>query len=705
MQRHIMRAPVPCRHQPHDCSHGRPGGSHRRYSSEDHRPAGPAQPLGSWLDGFPHLQPDRDAIKVLKNADALPASSNLRLSTEEAFGRAHQAIEHYRRTKVACLVPSRRHLYPKQRLPFMVFDQLDRELFRSVLKGNVHLRWQADMPSGIYATTCHADPPTMRRITIILSEVLATAPRVNILGALVHQMMHAYFLQCCGYQAQEGGSGGHDLCHGPEFRALFLTISHRCTLDGHQSTAHLANPLPVPPAPRPRARKRESRHQSWSNCYAPVAPMRRAEKIEDQNWRHMAIAKIRSLEDKPPSLPIPQPDISRVLEIMFPVRNEASSTVPDLSIAKPRSPRPSEPMFYFIDPDKWTFLPPQPRSQFPLPTESYVELHFGSRVFPLARDRIAPHLPSLAQSSCFMNNRILVLPAWSDSTDLVILYIFLLRTASSSLATTRPDPAQFPVIGAHMPQYSAVVKAHVSVLHLALRLEFKPLALYAFDVLHSLRSMHENPIAVLDRIYHPPEPIPQIPGLREWTKTWLALRIPHDDGWNEYAARYPTNLDVIKEHPDWKAAYVTLREKGTVLVTDLDAVEAELAKSPAPLSYDKPPQRPPPPPPTRSPWIFTVPPSAQQPTFGQDPTSTFFLSGSRISRPADEKKWEDWDRTNGSEEREAQNRSEEEQWRKITEEDARQKCKDEEREKRKDSDEKIYRVVQMLRDANFVLGT
>ncbi|MCJ1426163.1 hypothetical protein MMC29_004065 [Sticta canariensis] len=718
MQRHIMRAPVPCRHHPHGCSHGRPGGSYRRYGNEDFRPAGPTQPLGSWLDGLPYPQPDQDSIEVLKNADALPARSNLRLSTEEAFGRAHQAIEHYRRTKVACLAPSQRHLYLTRRLPFMVFDQLDRELFRSVLKGNVHLKWTANMPGGIYAATCHADPPKRPRITIFLSEVLAEAPRVHILCTLVHQMMHAYFLQCCGYQAREGGSGGHDLCHGSEFRALLVTISHRCSLDGHQATAYLTNPLPIPPTSRPRARKRGSQHQSWSNCYASVPPMHTAEKVDDQNWRNMAIAKMRSLDDEPQSLPTPQSDISRVLEIMLPVRNEAPPAVPDFAIAKPRSPRRSEPNFYFIDPDKLTFLPPQPRSQFPFPEESYVELHFGSQVFPLARDRIASHLPWLAQSSCFVNNRFLVLPAWSDSTDLVILYIFLLRTPSSSSPTPRSDSAQFPVIGAHTPQFSAVVKAHVSVFHLALALEFKPLAVYAFNVLHSLRYTHENPIAVLERIYHPPESIPQIPGLREWTKSWLALRIPHDDGWEDYAARYPTNFDVIKEHPDWKAAYVALREKGTVLVTDLDAVEAEIAKSQAPPLYDEHPHSPPS---THHPWMFTVLPSTRQPTSGQDPTSAFFPPGSHhhwhdmlagISQQADEKKREDGDRTNRSDERaernwsEERNRSEKEQRRKRREEDARQKRKDEEERKiRKDTDEQIYRVVQMLRDANFVLGT
>lgn len=569
---------MPCRHHPRGCSHGRPSDSHKRCGSEDHCSNGSNQALGSWLDGLPHPGPDRESICVLKNEAAQPACSNLHLSTEEAFGRAHHAIEDYRRHKVACLAPGKRNMYPARQLPFMVFDQLDRELFRSVLKGNVHLRWSVHLPHGIYATTYKADPRNWPRITIVLSELLSEAPRVEILCTLVHQMMHAYFLQCCGYKAHDGRTGGHDLCHGPEFQALLLTISHRCSLHGRQFTSYLASPLPIPPNSRRMSSRRESPRAIYSICYASVSPMRGVDRIADRDWRNMAIAKVRSLEDKPQTLPIQQSDVSRALNIMFLPGDDAPSAMRNfLILAKPRGPRPSDPNFYFIDPATKTILPPQPRSQYQDPPESYIELHFRSHAFPLSRDAIAPHLPKLEKSPCFTNKRILILPAWSDPTDLVILYAFLC-TQSVSSPTKSSDLSELPIIGSHDPKFGAVVKPYVSVLHLALVLKFHPLIIYAFNALYSLPYTLENPIAVLESIYHPPESMTQVPALREWTKEWLALPIPYADGWEDYAAKYPTNLSVVKDHPDWKSGYVTLREKGTVLVTDLDAVEAKIAK-------------------------------------------------------------------------------------------------------------------------------
>lgn len=709
-----MRAPVPFRHHPRGCSHGRPSGSHKRHGGEDHRFNGSTQPLGSWLDGLPHPEPDPESIWVLKNEAAQPACSNLHLSTEEAFGWAHQAIQDYRRSKFVCLAPGKRNMYPARKLPFMVFDQLDRELFRSVLKGNVHLKWSVHLPDGIYAKTFKADPKKGSRITIVLSELLSEAPRVEILCTLVHQMMHAYFLQCCGYKTHDGGAGGHDLCHGPEFRALLLTIGHRCSLNGRQLTSDLS-PLPVPPNFR---RRRESPRASCRSCYAFVSPIRGVNSIGDRNWRDMAIAKVRSLEDKPQTLPIKQSEVSRALNIMPPAGNDAPSAMPNFFIpAKPSSPRPSDPYFYFIDLATKTMLPALPRSQYPFPPESYIELHFGPHAYPLSRDDIAPHLPRLEKSPCFTNKRILVLPAWSDWTEFVIFYAFLCKQSSSSPAKSS-DRSELPIIGSHDPKFIAVVKSYVSVLHLARVLKFHPLIIYAFNALYSLRYTHENPIAVLESIYHPPESIPQVLELREWTKEWLALPIPYANGWEDYAAKYPTNLSVVKDHPDWKSAYVALREKGTVLVTDLDAVEAKIAKQQASASTHQQNQ----PRALAHDWRFPVlPPTPKEPNHRpishQDPNSNWFpfwhdMHTSEYVEQERKKRKEEkckkildevqaWSKS--AEEKRIQRQEEEAQKRKEKEERRR---KEEERRKDDDDDDDDDAeslLLQLLRDGNFVL--
>lgn len=685
------------RYPPRGYLHDRPGGLQRRYGIGDHRLAVPTQHLGSWLDGHSHPEPDPHSILLLKDADAQPACSNLHLSTEEAFGRAFQAIEKYQRTRFVCLAPGKRHIYPTHKLPFLVFDQLDREIFRSVLKGNVHLRWSAELPNGIYATTRKPDPGDIPRITIFLSKFLAEAGRVDIFCTLVHQMIHAYFLQCCGYQTQDGRGRGHDLCHGPEFRALLVTIGNRWFIEGHRSTSRLANPLPTPSDVRPMLRRRGSPRASWSNCYATVSlVLRGVGKTDDRNWRNLAITKVRSLEDKTQPLPIQQLDVPRALERLFPIRDGTPPFIFDLPMpVKPRSPGPLEPNFFFIDPETSSILPPRPRSQYPLPPEFYIELHFKSSVFPLARGLIAPHLPGLAQSPCFTDERILTLPTWSDLRDLVLLYAFLCTPSNSSLAT-RSDPAQFPIIGTYNPKSSAMVKSHVSVYHLALAMEFIPLVIHAVDMLKSLRCTHENPIAVLENIYHPPGFIPQISMLRDWTKSWLALRIPHDEGWEDYAAEYPTNLSVVKDHPDWKTAYVTLREKGTVLVTDLDAVEAEIAKSQEATYEESNGQPIPRQHPSSAPFPFYLPalPSGSGPTPAHDWHD--MAAGKDIQ--AEEKMWEErkWreilyeearNKIDGENRRKEKN---EQAWKQVEEEDRRKRKDDEAQKKIEEAQKQIH---------------
>ncbi|MCJ1461956.1 hypothetical protein MMC07_000556 [Pseudocyphellaria aurata] len=618
-----MRSPAFCQHHPYGCPHGRFDRSYRRCGREHHRIAGPTQSLGNWLDGRPNPEPDPASIRVLKNPSAQPACSNLHLSTEEAFGQAHQAMSKYQRSNFACLAPGKRNVYSTLELPFKVFDQLDREMFRSVLKGNVYMKWSDKMPDGIYSTTQKAGSSKRPRITIILSRHLSEAPRADILCTLVHQMMHAYFLQCCGYKGQDGGRDGHDLCHGPEFQALLVTISNRCSLAGpRHSTTNLAT-LPIHPSSRRISAKLGSPRSNWSNCYAAVYTRPRSTQTDDRNWRDMAIAKARSLTDKPKTPPVQKSDFSQLFKYLGP------AAVPD--VPKPRSPRPSkeDQNIYFIDLATSTISTPQPRAKYSLPPESYIELLFGSQAFPLPRNLITPHIPELTKSPSFIEKHILRLPSWSEQTDLVILYAFLLGTSTSPSSPSSPI---YPIISPYSPSSTStpVVKSFISIYHLAVAFEFRPLARYAMETLHSLPYMRENPISVLEKIYHPPGSLPQVPELRTWAKKWLAQRADRREasdqreayrregaeGWEGADRRegaegwdYPTNLHVLKNHPQWKAAYATLRQRGTVLVTDLDDVEAEIALKHPPVSghYEDWPRKEPSYPP-QAPWPLKPPP-------------------------------------------------------------------------------------------------
>ena len=261
--------------------------------------------LGSWLDGSRASAPTKEVVQNLIDKNASPAQPSLGLTDQEAYGLAHEALENYRRRRVACLAPEKRDLYSRKELPKMVFDQLDKELFRSVLKGNVLLRkvcWRA-LPYNIHAMTTRADPQRNSRITITLSEnLLSQGSRMQILVTLVHQMIHAYYLQCCGYRHKNQDASGHDLGHGLEFNALLSLISERCSLTGYRRSVHLWKfPSPGDAIPTHRQVMLGAHEPKLSagdsNCYRHCRSLTPIDEIDCNNWRNKALGIFRSLEE------------------------------------------------------------------------------------------------------------------------------------------------------------------------------------------------------------------------------------------------------------------------------------------------------------------------------------------------------------------------------------------------------------------------
>lgn len=195
---------------------------HRAHVSSHGDPIRFPHSSSSWLDGSRVRGPSREALELLTDPTAKPSSKCPSLDTQEAFGKAHERLKGYSRTETVCTDHRHKSYHDKWWLPFMIFDELDKELFCSVLKGNVYVKW-SESPPGVYAATSRADLKSPR-ITIELSKLLLENSRVTILATLLHQMIHAYYLQCCGYK-DEGVEGvGHDLHHGLEFDVLARNI-------------------------------------------------------------------------------------------------------------------------------------------------------------------------------------------------------------------------------------------------------------------------------------------------------------------------------------------------------------------------------------------------------------------------------------------------------------------------------------------------
>ena len=158
------------------------------------------------------------AIEKLARKPAQPALPALRLSEDEALELAEQALKAHERDQVGYLMPPSN--WPKFDLPFLVFNDIDSQFFRGVLKGNVYLIWKP-LPRGCHARTSRAGLNKVPRISIELSDDLRRCSRLDIVATLLHQMIHAYFLQCCGYKRN---SQGYALDHGPRFSLLLYSI-------------------------------------------------------------------------------------------------------------------------------------------------------------------------------------------------------------------------------------------------------------------------------------------------------------------------------------------------------------------------------------------------------------------------------------------------------------------------------------------------
>jgi hypothetical protein len=181
-------------------------------------------PLGSfsWLDGPSKPGPKKENIGILKDKN-LASQPHLGLSEVIATKLAVEALNKYERKHVEVLVMRMSGLLLKE-LPYRIFDEIDKELFRGVLHKNVYLHWRT-LPPYVHGITS-SEGYRNKRIVIELNKLLIQmgAPPNVILASLIHQMAHAYFLVCCG--SCKGGSDAErdTIEHGLGFSSLVHKI-------------------------------------------------------------------------------------------------------------------------------------------------------------------------------------------------------------------------------------------------------------------------------------------------------------------------------------------------------------------------------------------------------------------------------------------------------------------------------------------------
>lgn len=161
---------------------------------------------------------------ILQNPTIKPARDAHKLQHQEAIKLVEQSTSaHLAQTKEKTFVVKEARCH-RSDLPFHVFNEIDAALFSGVLKGNVYLTW-APLPPALFGRTIRAGHGDCPRIAIELAErVKSRGAPEEILAVLVHQMIHAFLLQCCGHRNTDVSGNGHDLRHGLGYSTIAYII-------------------------------------------------------------------------------------------------------------------------------------------------------------------------------------------------------------------------------------------------------------------------------------------------------------------------------------------------------------------------------------------------------------------------------------------------------------------------------------------------
>lgn len=179
--------------------------------------------------------PGLSDIQPLKDRHERPRFSNY-ITLPEAVRAAVQSFENEHLRSDA----QRKAIWHLQRaatskvwnsgIIFEIFHDIDTLFFQGKLKGNVYLFWFEIQVRHNSAGITIPSPGFKRhrtsKVTIALSSSVLSLPRTtarDVIYALTHEMLHAYFLVCCGDEgSREEGPDPH---HGEWFRYVWSRIS------------------------------------------------------------------------------------------------------------------------------------------------------------------------------------------------------------------------------------------------------------------------------------------------------------------------------------------------------------------------------------------------------------------------------------------------------------------------------------------------
>ncbi|KAK2753224.1 hypothetical protein FQN54_007915 [Arachnomyces sp. PD_36] len=542
----------------------------------------------SWLDGPSKPGPKKESLRILKDKHH-GSQPHLGLTEVIATKLAIEALSKYERKYVEALNWWMSTSVLKE-FPYRVFDEIDKELFRGVLQGNVYLHWRL-LPPFVHGATILAGHRGGKRVGVALNTELLqmdVGPCV-VLAALIHHMAHAYFLVCCGSPPRKEGSdtdtdtgkakGG--LGHGLGFSAL----------------VHRIMDVFVP--------KCRYKFPDLFSCYAG-----------DKGW-YYASARVANRKRKAhntsvccwgvrgyPSKGTCEDYIRGLQEISAGQKKDGGKGGKEGDKGEKEKgerggekekekekentvdPYPKSHYLHTVNTTTAQFTPVL-RAQFSLKPSDYVEIQYQNYAIPIPRRNLTT-FPSLLQKPTEPRTDPLILTVPPSTPTPIFLalysYIFELDYPPSLKPVTSPTlgggKAGPPIIKSYKQSEPPYLQTDIQVYTLASNLHFTELRAKALARLYSQTVTHNDPMSALEKIYHQPgkekdkgaaaaiEIEEDKHPLRSWARAFLSKT--HPDG----AA---TNLAILQRSEQWKARFAALRGRGGEFLADCDAAGEGIA--------------------------------------------------------------------------------------------------------------------------------
>ena len=421
-----------------------------------------------------------------------------------------------------------------KKAPFLIFDSFDRTMFQGKLKGMVYLKWRtlSDNAPGVTSAPDVRDSRICIELNIRPYEERG-ADLDDLLDALIHQMIHAYFLVCCGKQTKGTTQDGR-LLDAVQFGVLMYTIkeisgdcqdgplrltfyshkraqlargtarlSDRSAFEGYEQYGRRARPyIAIDPhgntvGPPP--------NDGQSHC---MHDNRRFRGAEIRNWQvsHYACAIELDMDEK-------------------------GDTVYDLDISGE--------------------LLPVERLRGP-PSSTYVELIWDEKRVMVPRDKVM-EFESLKKPGKREGKYELHLPK-CDFHTLKCLWDFIQHRKYSPqysyldpATSQRREDMRGPPIIVHGSGFDATdgVAVHIRVFKMAESMKFSELQKYAMERLYEMPTTADDPITALKEIYNEYDKNKPIHAeLHKWARKFLARTDEphhmhmHNQNWDPWASDF-----------------------------------------------------------------------------------------------------------------------------------------------------------------------